>query len=61
MQYISLIPLLESVEIAQLEERKDFDLKIVGTIPVCSTIFLPQVHHCSLAGVVFTVGYPESK
>ena len=46
---------------AQLEELKDFDLKIVGSIPLCSTIFLPQVHHCSLAGVVFTVGYQESK
>ena len=52
---------LDSFEIAQLEERKDFDLKIVGSIPLCFTFFLPQGHRCSLTGVVFTVGDPESK
>ena len=43
-------PLLESVEI-DLEERKDFDLKIVGSISLCSTISFPPRHHCSLASV----------
>ena len=54
------IPLLEYVEIAQLEERKDFDLKIVGSIPLCSTLFLPSGHHCLLV-YVFIVWDQKSK
>ena len=58
---IGLILLLESVEIAQLKERKDFDLKMVDSIPMCSSNFLPPGHHCSLADVRLYSWCPKVK
>ena len=35
-----LIPILATVEIAQLKERTDVDSKVAGSIPLCDTIFV---------------------
>ena len=57
----TLIPLLESVLKDQLEEHKDFDLKIVGSIPLYTTIFSHQATTVRLQAYAFTVGIPKSK
>ena len=42
----SKTPLLESVEMIHLEERKNLEVKIVGSIPLRATTFSPPLFAC---------------